>query len=76
MAKGISGEVIELSAGGQQPIYMGATEIAKNGFHTADRVGNLVFDNLHPNGISFADWSGSGKFSVLRGPKRCQGAPG
>jgi hypothetical protein len=30
--------------------------VATSSFHQAVQVGELVFDNLNPNGIKFADW--------------------
>jgi len=34
----------------------GQTTITQNGRHFGVRIGQLVFDNLHPNGMSFDEW--------------------
>jgi hypothetical protein len=34
----------------------GAATITENGRHFAVRVGNMVFDNLHPAGLSIDGW--------------------
>ncbi len=62
-SKGVRAEIIEirtLSRSGQKSyhkIFMeGIGEISDNGTHLAVRVGDVVFDNLHPDGILYELW--------------------
>ncbi len=34
----------------------GQTTITQNGRHVGVRVGDVMLDNLHPNGVPFDDW--------------------
>jgi hypothetical protein len=55
---GVGGEVLEINLQGRGWIssYSAGTVIADNGEHQAVRVGDMVYDYLHPNGISYANW--------------------
>jgi peptidoglycan hydrolase-like protein with peptidoglycan-binding domain len=55
-AKNIKGELLEIRTGTGfiQSDEFGS--IATNGIHQAVKVGDTVFDNLHPNGIKYDDW--------------------
>lgn len=61
-AAGLSGERIELRSGGEKEFMAclsydgGRTSITLNGRHLGIRVGGLVFDNLHPNGVGYDEW--------------------
>ncbi|MGQ0556821.1 MAG: polymorphic toxin-type HINT domain-containing protein, partial [Nitrospiraceae bacterium] len=53
--------------------------IAENGIHVAAQVGEMVFDNLHPDGIPLAEWKsdlGAGQFEDLNLSEEMVGAPG
>ncbi|MCI0681666.1 MAG: hypothetical protein L0Y71_06150 [Gemmataceae bacterium] len=62
MAAGLPGERIELRAGqGRQFMAClsydgGRTSITLNGRHLGIRVGRLVFDNLHTDGLGYDEW--------------------
>ena len=59
---GYHGEVIEMRPGGSLPFiicmsYHGGTiAITRNGRHVGVRVGDMVFDNLHPDGMPSDQW--------------------
>jgi RHS repeat-associated protein len=61
-AKGVAGEVIQLRTESGAAIEIvsdvigGNTPISTNGIHQAVRVGDVVFDNIHKNGIKYAEW--------------------
>lgn len=52
----ISGEKIEVTSSGKYCISDENGMISKNGKHWAIKVNDTVFDNLHPNGIPYAEW--------------------
>ena len=62
--KGLNGEILDIRTISRQgqPSYHNiysdslGRNISTNGTHRAVRVGNTVFDNLHPNGIPFDQW--------------------
>jgi len=62
VAAGYPGEIIELRAAGTRPYIIclsydgGQATITRNGRHVGTRVGDLVFDNLHPDGMVFDQW--------------------
>jgi hypothetical protein len=62
LAAGHHGEVIELMDNLLNDFMVcvsydgGATTITQNGRHVGVRVGDVVFDNLHPNGLPFDQW--------------------
>jgi hypothetical protein len=63
-AAGRSGELIELRTIIPNVNIASAhdgfvTAISENGYHCGVKVDDLVFDNLHPNGIPYAEWLGS-----------------
>ena len=57
---GYKGQVIEIRGGGDfivsKSLPNTARAISENGRHIGVRVGDTVFDNLHPNGIPFEQW--------------------
>ncbi len=57
---GRNGEVIEIRGGARfitcNSLPASAPAISRNGRHLGVRVGNLVFDNWHPNGIAYDLW--------------------
>lgn len=55
-ANNISGEKIEVTSSGKYCISDENGMISKNGKHWAIKVNDTVFDNLHPNGIPYAEW--------------------
>jgi hypothetical protein len=61
-AVGGLGQVIVLRGGGQRGFIIckslppGSPAISMNGRHVGVRVGGLVFDNLHPDGLPFDQW--------------------
>lgn len=60
--KNVAGEVIEMRTVSGEAIEIvsdtigGGQWISTNGVHRAVRVGDTVFDNIHKNGISYAEW--------------------
>jgi RHS repeat-associated protein len=55
--QGIQGTRLELQAAPKMVVYSDKYQnIAPNGYHAAIRVGDTVFDNLRPEGISHADF--------------------
>ena len=61
-AVGGRGQIIELRGGGQRGFIISkslaptAPAISRNGRHVGVRVGDAVFDNLHPEGMPFDRW--------------------
>src|SRR6266513_2924166 len=61
-AAGHRGTWIEIRGKGSLPFMVclsfegGAATITQNGKHVGIRVGDMVFDNLHPTGMSYAEW--------------------
>lgn len=55
-ANNISGEKIEVTSSGKYCISDENGMISKNGKHWAIKVNDTVFDNFHPNGISYTEW--------------------
>jgi hypothetical protein len=57
---GQKGQVIEIRGGGDfiisKSLPSTARAISDNGRHIGVRVGDMVFDNLHPDGIPFTQW--------------------
>src|SRR5688572_24440532 len=59
---GQPGEVIVLRAAGHVDLMAclsydgGRTSITQTGVHCGVRIGDLVFDNLHPDGLPYQDW--------------------
>jgi hypothetical protein len=62
IAAGHRGQQIEVRGGGDRGFIIcvsydgGRTTITRNGRHVAIRVGNLVVDNLHLDGMPFDQW--------------------
>jgi hypothetical protein len=62
VAAGHNGQLIELRAMDNKPYLVclsfecGLTPITQNGRHLGVRVGDLVFDNLHPDGMLYDEW--------------------
>lgn len=62
IAAGHVGQEIEVRGGTNKPFMIcfsydgGKAAISRNGRHVAIRVGDVVFDNLHSNGMVYADW--------------------
>ncbi len=62
MAAGHKAQIIELKgvAGGDYMVCFshggGQETITQNGRHVGVRVGDIVFDNLHPDGLPFDHW--------------------
>ncbi len=56
--KGLTGTTLKIRAGKGPYMIHKATGrvISTSGVHEAVRVGDMVFDNLHPNGIPFEEW--------------------
>jgi hypothetical protein len=61
-AVGGRGQIIELRGGGQRGFIISkslpptAPAISRNGRHVGVRLGDTVFDNLHPEGMPFNRW--------------------
>jgi hypothetical protein len=58
-AAGIKGQRIEIRGGHDFIVSAthGAQEaISRNGRHVGVRVGEMVYDNIHPNGLPFSQW--------------------
>jgi len=61
-AAGQRGQVIEIRGRGGRDFLIcisydgGQATITQNGRHFGVRLGDVVFDNLHPNGMPFDDW--------------------
>ena len=61
VAAGHGGQIIEIRARGGL-LYMvclsfnGIQSITQNGRHLGVRVGDVVFDNLHPDGLLYDEW--------------------
>lgn len=59
---GHSGQVVELRGGGERGYIVckslpgNGPAISQNGRHLGVRVGDLVFDNLHPDGMPYEQW--------------------
>lgn len=59
---GFGGKLLRLRARGGRRFLVclsydeGRSAITQNGQHFAVRVGDTVFDNLHPQGMSFEQW--------------------
>ena len=62
LAAGHRGQWIELVGAGSRDFIVclsfdgGKTSITETGRHVGIRVGELMFDNLHPDGMPLADW--------------------
>jgi hypothetical protein len=62
LAAGHGGHLVELRTAGGRDFMVclsfdgGQTTITMNGRHVGVRVGDLVFDNLHPNGLAYDEW--------------------
>jgi hypothetical protein len=62
VAAGHHGEVVELRGGAGKRFMAclsydgGQTTITENGRHVGVRVGDVAFDNLHPNGVPYDQW--------------------
>jgi hypothetical protein len=62
LAAGHSGQIVELRAKARRAFMVclsydgGRTTITQNGRHLGVRVGDVVFDNLHPAGLPFEQW--------------------
>lgn len=57
--KGYCGEIIDIQARGNRPLIYSdraGKVISEDGTHRAVRIGDTVFDNHNPNGLSFDDW--------------------
>ena len=64
LAAGHKGQVIEIRSMGRWPYMVcisldgGRQSITQNGRHVGVRVGDDVFDNLHPGGVPYEEWLG------------------
>jgi Papain fold toxin 2 len=62
LAAGHTGQLIEIRARGKRDYMVcisfeeGRRSITQNGRHLGVRVGDLVFDNLHPLGLLYEAW--------------------
>jgi hypothetical protein len=62
VAAGHHGEVVEIEPGGPRPYIVcfsydgGGAAISTNRRHLGVHIAGLTFDNLHPNGVPYADW--------------------
>jgi hypothetical protein len=62
IAAGYRGQQIEIRGGAGRDFMIclsldgGLATITQNGRHLGIRVGNTVFDNLHPDGLPFDSW--------------------
>jgi hypothetical protein len=62
IAAGFHGQVVELRTAAIRPYIVcsgydgGKESITDNGRHVGVRVGDLMFDNLHPSGMLYDDW--------------------
>lgn len=62
LAAGHRGQLIELRGAGGRDFMIcpshdgGQSTITQNGRHVAVRVGDVTFDNLHPDGVPFDEW--------------------
>jgi hypothetical protein len=62
VAAAFRGQLVELRSPGIRPYIIclsydgGRSTITRNNRHVGVRVGDLVFDNLHPNGMPYDDW--------------------
>ena len=62
VAAGLPGELVELRTAGGRDFMVcvsfdgGQATITQNGRHVGVRVGNMAFDNLHPDGMHFDRW--------------------
>jgi len=61
-SKGIKGDVIEIRSNGANEFiisdnYMvGGRAVSETGMHQGVRVGNMVYDNITPQGIPYDEW--------------------
>ena len=55
-SQGMKGEMVTLKS--SRNIWSDAfnMNISTNGAHVGVKVGNMVYDNLYPQGIKFTDW--------------------
>ncbi len=64
LPRDIRGQQVEIGGAGGRDFMVclsydgGQTTITQNGRHEGIRVGDIVFDNLHPNGMPFDQWIG------------------
>jgi hypothetical protein len=71
LAAGHSGQWIEIRGAGRRDFMVcisydgGKNTITQNGRHVGIRVGDVMFDNLHPDGTSYDQWLGD--FDALGG---------
>jgi hypothetical protein len=62
LAAGHRGQIIEIRAAAGRYFIVcisydgGRCAISQNGRHVGVRIGNMVFDNLHPQGMLFDRW--------------------
>ena len=62
VAAGHRGRWVEIRAAGSRDYIVclsydgGQATITQNGRHVGVRVGDIVFDNLHPDGMPFEQW--------------------
>jgi len=61
VAAGHGGQLIEIRARGRWRYMVcislsGMQSITRNGRHLGVRVGDAVFDNLHPGGVPYEEW--------------------
>jgi Papain fold toxin 2 len=62
VAAGLHGQFVELRTPSIRPFIVclsydgGNNSITQNGTHIGVRVGDLMFDNLHPDGMPYDDW--------------------
>jgi hypothetical protein len=62
LATGHHGQMIEIQGLGGRDFMVclsydaGRSTISQNGKHVAIRIGDMVFDNLHPDGLPFDIW--------------------
>lgn len=63
VSAGHRGQVVEIRAKGIRRFMVcisfdGKQSITQNGRHLGVRVGDVVFDNLHPHGLPYDEWLG------------------
>jgi hypothetical protein len=62
VAAGHQGQQVEIRGAGGRDFMIclsydgGRTTITQNGRHTGIRIGDIVVDNLHPDGMPFDQW--------------------
>lgn len=62
-ANNINGQLVEIRTKINNQFLMSdlnpSAAIATNGYHQAILVGNIIFDNMNPNGVDYNSWYNS-----------------